>query len=243
MPWVRIDENAMDHPKFLALTDGAWRLWCEGQGYCQKHLTDGVIPRAALRGFRYYSPSRLKNLLAENVPGKGPCWHQYEDGTVHVHDYLVWNDSRDVVLKAREGANERRRRSRERHTSSDGELPTNGTASVPSGVLVDWDLASRGESREGQPDDVSLRAGRFCQEVYPALYAKHRKGARYVGRPALDFQEALLLCRTWPDDRLVKLAHVFLTTDHQFAEQGSRTMAQFRALASWCDSQLTERGL
>jgi hypothetical protein len=30
MPWVRIDENAMDHPKFIALSANAFRLWVEG---------------------------------------------------------------------------------------------------------------------------------------------------------------------------------------------------------------------
>jgi hypothetical protein len=95
----------------------------------------------------------------------------------------------------------------------------------------------------GTVDEVSERAGRFVNEVYPQLYAKHRKGARYISRPTLDFQEALQLCRTWDDERLVKIATVFLTTDHEFAEKGSRTMAQFRSLASWCDSRLAEAGI
>ena len=99
------------------------------------------------------------------------------------------------------------------------------------------------EALLAEPNEIALRAGRFCEDTYPALYQKHRKGARYVGRPSLDFQEAQQLCRTWDDERLAKLAHVFLTTDHEFAEKGSRTMAQFRSLAPWCDSQLRERGL
>ncbi len=98
-------------------------------------------------------------------------------------------------------------------------------------------------SRVGEPDAVEMRAGRFCEEVYPALYAKFRKGARYVGKPVIDYPEAVALCRTWDDERLAKIAQVFLTTDHEFAEKGSRTMAQFRSLASWCDSRLVEAGI
>lgn len=90
---------------------------------------------------------------------------------------------------------------------------------------------------------VKMRAGHFCEVVYPELYRKFRKGACYVGKPALDYQEAQLLCQTWDDERLVKIATVFLTTDHDFAENGSRTMAQFRAMASWCDGKLREAGL
>lgn len=92
-------------------------------------------------------------------------------------------------------------------------------------------------------DQIAERAGIFARETYPTLYAKHRKGARYVSKPHLDFMEAVELCRVWPDDRLEKIATVFLTTDHHFAENGSRTMAQFRAMASWCDSKLVEAGI
>ena len=33
---------------------------------------------------------------------------------------------------------------------------------------------------------------------------------------------------------------IVLTTDHTFAEEGSRTVPQFLALASWCDGKLAE---
>jgi len=80
-------------------------------------------------------------------------------------------------------------------------------------------------------------------ERYKALYQKHRKGAHYLSNPQRDFPEAAMLCETWEDERLDKIATVFLTTDHEFAESGSRTLAQFWSLASWCDSRLVERGL
>ena len=41
-----------------------------------------------------------------------------------------------------------------------------------------------------------------------------------------------MLCETWDDDRLDLLARVFLTTDHDFAQNGSRSLAQFRSMAS-----------
>jgi uncharacterized protein YdaU (DUF1376 family) len=91
-------------------------------------------------------------------------------------------------------------------------------------------------------NEVAERAGRFC-ERYAVLYQQHRKGARYLSKPNLDFLEAVQLCATWGDARLDQIATVFLTTDHEFAEKGSRTMAQFRAMASWCDSKLVEAGI
>lgn len=88
--------------------------------------------------------------------------------------------------------------------------------------------------------DVTERAGRFI-ERYVELYTQHRHGARYLVRPTRDYAAAVTLCGTWTDDaRLDKLAVIFLTTDHQFAESGSRTIPQFAALASWCDGKLAE---
>jgi len=51
------------------------------------------------------------------------------------------------------------------------------------------------------------------------------------------------LCQTWSDDRLERIAILFLTVDHQFAASGSRTIPQLAALASWCDGKLREAGL
>ena len=249
MPWVRIDENAMDHPKFVAISANAWRLWCEGMTYCQKHLTDGFIPTQGVKGMRYYSLAALRMLLAPLVPGKGPLWHD-ADGGYRVHDYHDWNESRDAVLTAREESKERRRKWRERHASPDASQDSSVNASkehiqTPHGVRgVVWSGKKQpSEEKETADDSLELRAGTFVQETYPALYAKHRKGARYVSKPHVDFQEALELCRVWDDARLEQIATVFLTTDHQFAENGSRTIPQFRAMASWCDSKLVEAGI
>lgn len=88
--------------------------------------------------------------------------------------------------------------------------------------------------------NVTERAGRFI-ERYEAMYPEHRKGARYIVKPHRDYEAAVGLCRTWEDDeRLDRIAAVFLTTDHKFAEEGSRTIPQFAALASWCDGKLAE---
>lgn len=91
-------------------------------------------------------------------------------------------------------------------------------------------------------DELAERAARFL-ERYQALYVKHRRGAHYLVRPHLDFPKAKELCAVWGDERLDQLAVVFLTTDHKFAEEGSRTIGQFAALASWCDGRLAEAGI
>lgn len=242
MPWVRIDENAMDHPKFLAISDGAWRLWCEGQAYCQKHLTNGRIEKAALKGFRYYSPSRLRLLTATSIADKAPLWHQAPDGSVTVHDYLDWNDSRADVLSAREEGRERKRRWMDRQNAEKNAVPPSpfGTRSSTRSSLrgVECSDSPALEEKEGA-GNLPERAGEFI-ERYKALHLKLRKGAHYIGKPHFDFQEALQLVGVFDDALLDKLAYVWLNTDHQFAENGTRTLAKFRSMASWCQERVIE---
>jgi hypothetical protein len=249
MPWVRIDDHAMEHPKVAGLPDGAFRLWVAGLSYCQKYLTDGFISDVALRGLRAFTPKRRGELLAAGL------WRDAQGG-ITVHDYLDWNDSRAHVLSSREQARERLKKHKEKRVSKDVQnVVENAHPTVGGYVRGSTQILERRTepekpvgpvgvaSRRREQDEISERAGRFVQETYPALYAKHRKGARYISKPTLDFQEALELCRVWDDERLAKIATVFLTTDHHFAENGSRTMAQFRSMASWCDGKLAEAGI
>lgn len=86
---------------------------------------------------------------------------------------------------------------------------------------------------------ITERAGNFVRR-YEELYPEYRNGARYVVTPVRDYDAAVSLCSTWKDDaRLEKLAICFLTTDHKFAAEGSRTIPQFKALASWADGELS----
>jgi len=83
------------------------------------------------------------------------------------------------------------------------------------------------------------RAGEFI-ERYKALHVRLRKGAHYLGKPTFDFQEALQLVAVYDDARLDKLAYVWLNTDHEFATNGTRTIAKFRSMVSWCEERLID---
>jgi len=109
-PWVRIDENAMEHHKIGNLSDGGFRLWVQGLAHCQKFLTDGFIADGAVRLLRAYSPKRRAELLTSGL------WEISETG-VSVHDFLQWNDSREQVMSARQAA--RARMSRLRRSSGE----------------------------------------------------------------------------------------------------------------------------
>lgn len=88
---------------------------------------------------------------------------------------------------------------------------------------------------------IADRAARFMENYTDVWYPEERKGARYLKRrPALDFMEAQTLVNTWDDARLELLARIFLSTDHPFAVKGTRSIAQFASMASWCDAQLCQ---
>lgn len=233
MAWVRIHDGALSHPKLVGLID--WKnpfcLWVWGLSYCQMHLTDGLIPKAALP-----HPLAVKT-AAKLVEAK--TWDTHALGFT-VHDYLDWNDSKELVTRKRGEAKERmanaRQRSSREHSENEQRSSTLGRVILGSG--------SSGKESSGKLDPFTHqptadRAASFIDR-YQVLYQQHRKGARYAVKPARDYAAAVTLCDTWPDDRLEKLAIIFLTTDHHFAEEGSRTIPQFLALASWADGKLAE---
>jgi len=89
-------------------------------------------------------------------------------------------------------------------------------------------------------DAITERAGIFVRKYREVLYPQYRAGAKYCGLERRDYDAAVKLCETWDDSRLEKLAICFLTTNHKWAAEGSRTLPQMRAIASWLDGQLSQ---
>lgn len=101
-PWGRYELGMMGHPKFLALNGNAIALWWEAKNYCDTHHTDGMIPREALRLFRFSGPKAIDLLTAScgskpNGSAYAPLWEAHPVG-FKMHDYLDFNDCREEVL-------------------------------------------------------------------------------------------------------------------------------------------------
>ncbi len=101
MPWIRFEDNFPEHPKVLALSDGAFRLHVRAIGYAARHLTDGHVSSAALR-----SMTRRSALPAELVAAG--IWEHEGDG-YKVHDYLHYQPSKTEVQKRRAADSERKK--------------------------------------------------------------------------------------------------------------------------------------
>ncbi len=268
MSWVRLDDQFAHHPKVLRAGPTASFLWIACIAYCQKFLTDGFVPCRAIatladvpdhpaqvelllfvglleqvdQGFQVHDYLEF-NESAESVKrrreqdrqrkesSRNPAGIQQESSRTPTrarapapHPILKKNLDPLISMNNLEREN----------PSYSGNGNGNGkSASLsPAAPVVRMDGTGTSE--------VTERAGRFI-ERYEVLYREHRKGARYTVNPVRDFAAACTLCTTWDnDERLDKLAVIFLNSDHKFAEEGSRTIPQFRALASWCDGLLAE---
>lgn len=115
MAWARIDDAIIDHPKVLEAGEDARDLLIVSIIWCNKHLTDGRVPKAAL-GILSRKKSAKKN--AEALVRVG-LWHDEGDAW-QLHDYLDWNPSKKEVEEKRNASAERMRKSRERRANKAG---------------------------------------------------------------------------------------------------------------------------
>lgn len=109
-PWARLVQNYINHPKFLALTANAICLWLEGKNYCDMHATDGMIPREALKTFRFAGAKSIEALLRScgvkpNGEAYASLWEPHIVG-YRMHDYLEHNDCHDEVKQRLEDADD-----------------------------------------------------------------------------------------------------------------------------------------
>lgn len=232
MAWARIDDSALSHPKIVGMID--WKnpfcLWIWGLSYCQTHLTDGLIPLAALPN---PNAARTAPRLVD-----ARLWNVVEGYGYSVHDYLIWNDSKELVTKKRTAAKERIANSRARsspfvpqRTISEQPLENNRDGSTWRGVAVRTVTTS---------DETAERAASFIAR-YPVIYAKARSGASFVVRAARDFDAFLdLVTREKDDTRLDKLFELFLRMKGKDVLNEPGTPRQFAHVFPTCDRILRE---
>jgi len=119
MTWVRIDDGFYQHPKVAAAGPLAMAMQVAALCYCNRHLTDGFVPRAVvptllnlegiatgLRDHEHFvtgDTATWQDVVRDLIrPG---MWEE-TDGGYRIHDYLDWNLSKAEVLKLREARSE-----------------------------------------------------------------------------------------------------------------------------------------
>lgn len=117
MSWVKIDDGAPDHPKWMelaedpALWSACWGLWVACATYCARMLTDGRVPRAYI-GRATPLPRKTADAAADALVRVG-LWSRDDSGYVF-HDWLEYNPPAEKVRAKRAAAAERMSRGRKR---------------------------------------------------------------------------------------------------------------------------------
>lgn len=123
MAWVKIDDQFYDHPKFAETGALGIALWACGLAYCNKHLTDGRIPRGQVGRFCDLEGADPHAVAARLV--NAGLWD--DDGTAYwVHDYHDHQPSADTIKAKRE--KERERWQRRNGSTTDSAPPPRGVA-------------------------------------------------------------------------------------------------------------------
>lgn len=107
MTWARFDDATPEHPKIIAAGGDAGWLHFAAVCYCNRQLTDGVIPKGVVsRLTDRKNPHKLARKLIEVG-----LWIEHPEGYA-VHDYLDYQQSREQVLAQRAASSERQRKGR-----------------------------------------------------------------------------------------------------------------------------------
>jgi hypothetical protein len=115
MGWVRLDDNFADHPKVIALSDSAFRLYIEALCYSNRQLTDGFIPNAVY--LKLSTDDEADYLIDAGL------WEEVHGNVIspdlttgyQIRSYTEYQPTREKVEEKREQAKERLRRYREKH--------------------------------------------------------------------------------------------------------------------------------
>lgn len=190
--WHPYEQNFINHPKFLVLSPGAICLWIEGKNYCDMHLTDGMIPRDALRTFRFNHRARVLELLTVIEGYRGPLWEPHDMG-FKMHDYLLHNPCREAVLaKVHRADADRKRqkdkqkawRERQRNQNVTGNDRGNGDGNVT--------VTLPGEQKQIQKQI----------QIHPS---KEQKDLRAAPSPVVMFKGQRLVVFEWQVDELATI--------------------------------------
>lgn len=108
MGWVRLDDNFADHPKVIALSDSAFRLFITGLCYSNRQLTDGLIPYQIVGAWVGDDLMKPSDELE-----KQELWKRVTKG-FQIRSYTEYQPTKEKVNEKRDAAKERLRKFREK---------------------------------------------------------------------------------------------------------------------------------
>ncbi|MEE9584754.1 MAG: hypothetical protein V3W51_04655 [Candidatus Brocadiales bacterium] len=109
MPWIKLEDSFPDHPKVVEVGPLAAWLYICGLCYCNRYLTDGLIPTTILDRLSGVENIDTKASYLAELLVKHGLWEE-EGNSYRVHNYLLYQSSKEEVLRIKELRTEAGRR-------------------------------------------------------------------------------------------------------------------------------------
>lgn len=203
MTWSRFDDAAAKHPKARLAGNEAWSLWLAAIQYCNRYLTDGVVPLAALAVDCLPEPismAKAKKLADKLVNARvrddgAGLFEQLAPNKYAVHHFLDWNLSKSQVEAKRKADRDRKRGPTDSRPDSeripvgipdgkprDSEPPTPAGARAP---IPSHPIPSGSEdppTPKPRSDSFTRSFSRVLAQNRPDVLALHAEWRRRFGR-------------------------------------------------------------
>jgi hypothetical protein len=241
MAWVRIHDGALQHRKVCGMLDTRrpFDLWVWGLSYCQNQLTDGLIHLDTL-------PKHTDKAQAALV--ERGLWERHDVG-FKVHDYLDWNDCRDLVKARQTKAKDRQRRWYERANGVPNADPNVVPNAVRNGVT---NGVPNGEPNQTKPNkkEKNVRAAappdprvKVFLEWFKSEYALERAGAIYLIKWQRDTVLVKEMLRNTDLETLQDMARILLTDNtnetNKFIPETDRGIQILSNQFTWLSNRLS----
>jgi hypothetical protein len=164
MTYALLDDGFYDHPKFAKVPEDLVGIWAKGLAYCNRHLTDGKIPRSKTRSFcvTVDPDTVVSRMVAAGL------WEEDADDVWHV-GYLDHNPSRAQVKAKLKKAKARKDKWREKNetTRSETRLKT-----VPEHVPERVQNGAQSNPIQSDPNTPIGPHRESVREIVRAAYAE-----------------------------------------------------------------------
>lgn len=202
MTWVKLDDALSIHHKVIGLSDGAFRTYIESMCLASRSLSDGLIKSEHVRPLG--GSRRFRELAAAGL------MDELDGGAFSIHDYLVYNPSRESVLKKQAEARDRMGRVRGNNTrSSDDVRANNARSSLPPDPRIPEEEQQEQIPPTPQPFEVVERDPvwrRLCEahkELTTRLHPPPTEEQQFetwvnAGASEADIESALAQIKAWP---------------------------------------------
>lgn len=110
MPWIKLDDKWMDHPKIMRAGRDARDMWLASITWSARHLTDGNIPKEMLPALAIMAGIDIANCQNFARVLLDVClWNATENG-YEIHDYLEYNPTKEQAIANKEARKDAGRR-------------------------------------------------------------------------------------------------------------------------------------